>query len=367
MKNYLIFWFSILALSSCGPTIIKNKPIEAIGIIAILPTTADSDIRRERVKYLDDALMREFEGSGYSVLNSDVIQDLCSNDECPEKNLLTSRYGVGTFAQLKINSASRSNFIAGYYNRISGLLKLTDDKAAPIMSIENSASERGGLIFDSGQIIQGIRGTVENYGDEKFSALADRFIREVVGKLPKPDSKIDAESFFINNVKLSMHQGSLYDICLDGSPNSKAKLIIGARQIVLREVQPGKYCNTVPLGWMIRSKQDAVAELRSAVGQSLTTSLDTVSIGVCDPKQVLDLQNNELKLTCTGAQCAEDNKSCQQSKFIAFSSSAKEGPFIKVSEFSLTKPRNKFGSKYTAIVSIANDGTSSLPVLFGAN
>lgn len=362
--KFLYILIPILFAVGCGPTIVKNRTLDEIGMLAVLPTKADPDIRRERVKYLNESLSRELESSGYSVINSDVISDLCSTPNCPERATISAKFGVRTFAQLDVSSASRANFVAGFYNKIAGKLTVSDEKSAPFLSIEHAESEHGGLIFQSGQIFKGISSTIDNYGDDKFSDLADVFIREIVSKLPKANAKTDSESFYINKLTLSMRDGPLYDICLDGSPSSNAKLLIGNRQIGLREVQPGRYCNVVPLGWLTSSMSESRAELRSAFGQSLAKPLDTLAIGICDPKQEVSYKNGLLGFTCSKNNCTSASSLCQHSKFLVFSGESKAGPYSKVSEILWNKPPVKIESKNVAVVALAGDGSSSLPVIF---
>jgi hypothetical protein len=363
--------FAILLLLSvaagCGPTVVKTRPLEEIGMLAVLPTKADPDIRRERVKYLNESLSRELESSGYSVINSDVISDLCSTSDCPERAAISSKFGVRTFAQLDVSSASRANFVAGFYNKVAGKLVVSDEKAAPFVSIEHTESEHGGLIFQSGQIFKGISSTVDNYGDDKFSDLADLFIREVVSKLPKANARSDSESFYINKLSLSMREGPLYDICLDGSPSNSAKLLIGNRQIGLREVQSGKYCNVIPLGWLTSGISESRAELRSAFGQSLAKPLDTLAIGICDPKQELTYKDGLLGFSCGNNNCASASPLCQHSKFLVFSGESKAGPYTKVSEVLWNKSAVKIESRNVAVVALSSDGSSSLPVIFSGS
>ena len=366
MRSAIAATLVIFSLVSCGPKVIKTRPVENIGYIALLPVKADSDIRRERVKYLESSLARELEGSGYVILNPDIVSTTCSNADCPERKLLESRYGVQTFARLEVESASRSNFIAGYYNKVSGVLQLSDSSNQEIMRIEHSGSEHGGLIFNSGQVFQGIRGTIDNYGDDKFSALGDQFIREMVAKLPKLNSKNDEESFFINSLNLSLRAGSLYNVCLDGSPRVSAKLLLGTRTIHLREVTPGNYCSVIPLGWLIFPKNQSRVELRSAFGGSLTKDLDTMSLGICDPKKYLEFKNGEFS-SCADESCKNENSTCAAAKFLIFSANNSDGAYKRVAELPAKNGLPKLGGGQFAVVALSKDGSSSLPIIYGEN
>jgi len=357
----------LLFIIGCGPTVLKTRPLEEIGMLAVLPTKAELDIRRERVKYLNESLNRELEGSGYSVINSDIISDLCSTPDCPERGAIKSKFGITTFAQLDVSSASRANFIAGFYNKVAGQLTISDENAKPILSITHTESEHGGLIFQSGQIFKSIRSTVDNYGDDRFSDIADLFIREIVSKLPKANAKSNSESFYINKIQLSMRKDPHYELCLDGSPSGKAKLLVGNRQIGLREVQPGKYCSVIPLGWLTAGISESRVELRSAFGQSLVKPLDTVAIGICDPKEHLTFKDKELRFSCGTNNCGSIGPLCQQSKFLVFSGESKEGPFLKVSEIPWNKAAVKIESKNIAVIALGSDGSSSLPVLYSSS
>ena len=204
----------ILLLSACGPTVslspqLKDKEIKSI---AVLPVSTKSVIKRERLDYLRDSLAKELQGNGFSITDDSVIDKVCSNNECPERNILTTKYGADVIAKLDIDSIDRTNFIAGFYNTITGSLTLQDKSGADLAKIDHTQREKGGLLFNSGQVIQGLKSTLNNFGDDQFSALGDEFAKTLVAKIPKPSKSQTPRLAKIESVDLSTQGSSLYKV-----------------------------------------------------------------------------------------------------------------------------------------------------------
>jgi len=361
MRYRLLSLFFIF-LCSCGPTVIRTGPQENIRSIAILPIASESEIPREKLQYLHSALVRELDGSGYIVLSPDVVLDICSSSDCPEKANLASAFGIQTFARLDIESERRANFIAGYYNNISGTLSLINPENQKLLSVEHSQSEHGGVIFNSGQVIQAIRSSVDNYGDQKFTALADEFIRTIVMQLPKSDTEDADRSLRIDSVSIALKEQARYELCISGAPSARAEITIGPRRLPLRETAKGHYCGIYPLGWLVTEEAEARAELRSAFGASVVKNVDLMNIGVCDPKEALNFENGIISRLCEKNDCTAKPR-CSAAKFLIFSLDDKTGSYSRLGE--------AFGNKLKklspafAVVAVQPDGSSSLPVFYG--
>ena len=178
---------TLLFVAACGTTVTKSSQFEqsSPSLYALLPVTYPSDIRPERAAYIRTALERELATRGFVLLDDSVTLRVCGEASCPGRSELVSRYGVDGFLQLSLDGTNRINFGAGFYNNISGDLLLLNRESEELVRIEHSESERGGLLFNSGQVIEGIVSTVDNTGDLSFSNLADEFAQELALKVPK--------------------------------------------------------------------------------------------------------------------------------------------------------------------------------------
>ena len=156
LRIFLPLFLSLLA-AGCTQSKVSLKPEydRSISQVALLPTLAGPGIQRENAAYLQAAVENELRNHGYIVLEEAVVNRVCSADAaCPRREILTERYGADGFFQLTIESVSRNNFLAGFVNVISGTLSLKSAAGIELASISQDQSERGGLLFNSGQIFQ---------------------------------------------------------------------------------------------------------------------------------------------------------------------------------------------------------------------
>jgi hypothetical protein len=155
---------------------------------------------------------------------------------------INKTYPVDGFVSLNIKSISGNNFFAGYVNIIDGKLDILSKNNQQLYQADYLASEQGGVLFQSGQIFQGIKEQVESYqGDDQFRSLSRKFISRLVSALPQVHSE---ESFppEIKNVRVSPKKDGSTEICSIGTPGIGADLLIGQLRSNLREVASGEYC-----------------------------------------------------------------------------------------------------------------------------
>lgn len=376
----------ILQSAACGPTIHKGTSLEQASIqrVAVLPAAVETDIRRERADYIRASLLRELSSSGYVLLDENVVKKICPDAECANRRVLHEKYDVDTFAVVHLKSVDRYNFGAAFYNTISGELKLVNSKNEELFSIEHTEREKGGLLFNSGQVIQGLISTFENTGDDSFNKLAERFAKNIALKLPPPaggSALAKVSDVNITETLVSPLGGSRVRICVKGNSGSSAQFVVDQIRIPLREVTAGEYCGALLAGGLVQPGSRVRTELRSAFGVPAQQVLSAAPFLSCTPENFLRRtmkgQASGIELGCASNLSAEEKQACEVkrnvcsgSQYYVYRANSPAGPFEKVGSFSEPswtdkKPNGGNGGTY-AVVAISKDGTSSVPVTLGA-
>ncbi|MCB0324205.1 MAG: hypothetical protein KDD69_11560 [Bdellovibrionales bacterium] len=283
---------SIVLLQACGPksTVAPDFASRNVQRLAVLPTIAPMTVREERVGYFDASLAAELEAAGFELLDPTLVRNTCSVPACPERRRLSTRYDLDGFVQTEITSSSSNNFGIGFYNQLSGTLQLHSADDSELASIAYTESKRGGLVFQSGQIIEGIQETFENVGDTSFNTLADKFARTVVQELPEARSRLldpavasspnsedsardtagDYRSNVLAEITTTRVASRAFEVCARGTPNRSAYLLTSRHRSNLREVGSGLYCGRFAL---YPNSGPLMVELRSAFGSSVREPL----------------------------------------------------------------------------------------------
>jgi len=366
LVHQLIFGALLLLLSGCaGKAIISPQlSTDKIKQIAVLPVSYSSGITRERIDYLRQQLVNELKGSGFLVLDDATVQRICSSPACPERKKLASDYLVDSFAELNISSANRANFVAGYYNNIDGELKITDKNSKELFSLKHTESEKGGLLFNSGQIFQGLKSTAKNLGKDSANNLADRFAKNIVAEIPSP-AKVkvseDSVAVSINSVDVMAIRPPVYKVCSRATPHSMAFLVLNKQKTNLREVSPGNYCGIYSLAEAFDMSLTPKVEVRSPFGNSTRRDLDMNRVPpICrlSGKVNLLLDGGSSRLSIS-----ETPKACEGNRFLVYKGSAMPGPFEKVAEFkgASWKDSKSNPNAIYQVVAINRDGVRSQP------
>ncbi|MCB0346318.1 MAG: hypothetical protein KDD66_14460 [Bdellovibrionales bacterium] len=269
-----IFAAVLAALSACGPRAQIQPEFEQgkVQTVALLPIRVPLETRDERRRFLRSAFESELASRGYQLLDENLIAAICADVECAERAQLASRYPVSAFVEVSINGIERNNFVLGFYNAIEGTLLATTPEGKTIAQVEFTESKRGGLVFDSGQVIQAIKEQYENYGDWNFNSLASGFAQEVVAELPKiaaSDSETFSAAPTIQEVSVVPRRAMVDQVCVSGTPGLRALLFLNRSMTNLRETQPGLYCGAYRLPQEVYQERMLTVELRSAFGTSV--------------------------------------------------------------------------------------------------
>jgi len=387
MKKYLsllaIGLFFLVGCSSTRANISPEYKAEAVRSLAILPVEYPAEVQREKVDALRNALESELRNSGFEVIADRIVRMTCTSPACPERSILATKYLVDGFVKVEVRSVERANFLAGFVNTIGGKITITDKNNVQLVSVDQSENERGGLLFNSGQVVQGIISSVENTEEASFNRLSVKFAQGLVSKIPRPNVpqvNKDATSVSIVDVSVKQIRPQIFEVCAEATPNSLVSVVINRQRSNLREVSEAHFCGAFLLDSSINSSTLLKVEARSPFGGAVRKEVPVGSdIEVCslDGNVVLTSTKgkSQVELNCIDfnngkgpilGNCAEKVKSCPDNKLLVFRSTSPTGPYEKVAEVKSTSwidAKSQPGSTTQyELVSVNKAGLWSLPV-----
>lgn len=317
----LILLIAIVAvISSCGPLVTIDRLFEerAPRRVAFLPVEIKQVIEPRKVQEVKDAIQVELEARGFYVLADDAAEAICSSPACPERDRLFEQFDIDATVSLILSEISESSFGIGYTNTIDGELAFHDRAGNLLLYINHDESERGGIIFDSGQIVRGLREQFSSDGETFFKALARDFAREVVAGIPAsmtPGAAGIEDDVVIESTTIDAFASGFSKVCIKGTPARQGRIHFGRTTSSLREVSPGSYCTIVNLP----SEQVSItASLRSAWGGAATMPVKVPVLARCDITSRLKLKNSQpgkpvsIDLQCARLGNARQTKGCEE-------------------------------------------------------
>lgn len=275
MRAILLVFLTLLAgcsgMTTLNPLLEKSPP----KTLALLPLNTKNDINRERAEALYKLVGQELRNRGYLLLDNQLVTKFCGSVPC-ETDPIFSNYKTDATALVEIESISQNNFVAGYYNTISGSLDLSDKEKMSLAMVSHTESESGGVLLQSGQVIQGIIDQIEHTGDEGFVLLAQRFARSVANKLPVTGGSNQGTPA-INNISAKSTKRDLVKICATSSEGLLATLVGSKLRSTLRETTPGNYCGIFRKDSLASQKRELSVEIRSPFGASTRKNIEVWS------------------------------------------------------------------------------------------
>lgn len=367
MRKFLAL-LAISILVGCSAQSIKpNSESSGISTVAVLPASIPSDVAREKIEAIRSQVIEQLKNSGFTVLTDSIVKNGCTDTGCGDQVTFAKKYGVEGFVTLRVKSVSRTNLLAAFYNSINGEVDLVDPSGKQISHIEHIESEKGGLLFNSGQVFQGLRSTAENTEQASFTRLAEKFAKAVSLELPRAVSNAETltaqTDIKINSVNTSSLGESRYRICAQGTPGAQAAIIIDRSKGVLREERSGEYCGVFPIGGALPENTKVAIELRSPFGVSVQKRLDQGIVFGCMPEGLLTVSDGLLVLRCkdSEASCAKKIEICRDNRLYVFKAATESGPYTR--EGTLSGVGSKADQQYTyAVLPVGKDGGSSVPV-----
>lgn len=372
-----LFLFVLLS-AGCGPTIRTKLPLDAPMPmrLALLPADYSVDIPKERISLVQSSVLSELRNRNFIVADEKVVQSVCSSPSCPERTTLSKDYLIDGFVTLSINSFSKNSFLAGYYNLLTGSLSISDVNGKEVFALDHTESERGGILFNSGQIIQGIISQVNNVGDSAYKELSSQFAKTIVSYLPTATNSSSADaasdlSVTIQSATARWTSPSSYLVCITGSPHSLASVLIGTQKTSLREIKSGYYCGAFSPLVATSASNSSFVELRTAYGNSIRQPITLPSTHPCELNGRLQLAQPNVLVSCSivgndlsriDSGCSPTLRACKATKIILYS--ADNGGYRRVTESKRSIIKLPDTRRAYQFVAIGAGNVPSTPVLF---
>ncbi len=387
MKHFIkiIALCILFGTTACGPSVKVSPEFEKLqpDSIALLPVSVKTELSQERLGAITASMREELRNRGYFLLDDRLVKEVCSTPECPNRKKLADLHGVRAFATLTIDSASKNNFGLGYYNMLKGELVLGDVEAQELVKVKNTENESGGLLFNSGQIFQGIKEAGKSFTEDSFGGLAAKFAKSLALQLPRPSSSANLSDQTdtlptIESVTVKSPRPLVHEICADSAPGLIASVVVDGRRSTLRETKQGRYCGIYRLDTAFAKAPQLSVEVRSSYGDAVRKDVELANAGICDLQGAVRLasQKGQSKLTVSCVKfgsagdleaCEGSRTSCVASKLVIYRSFSAVGPFEKVAEVKSNTWFDKMLSKSEAapiyqVVAVNAQGVPSLPV-----
>ena len=364
--------FSLTGCSSgvkISPEFTQHPPT----MYAFLPIVPPPAIAKDRAAEIWETVDSVLRSKSTPLVDRLLVEKICGPSDCPSKNELTTRFGVQGFITLSLTTAQKTNFIAGYYNKVGGTLILKDISDKELLSVEYSESEKGGLIFNSGQILEGLSSSVKTTEAERFSSLIEKFASNLVDKLPtlqKSDATPTSVPLELSGAHLDIDRLDRATVCADGTPHLNAYLLIDTRPTSLREAAPGRYCGEYLLSALVSRKTPLSVELRTPFGSVKRMALSSPEFTVCNPSGIVHLSStsNPISFFCTenslsAEECEKRVAACKGSRFHLYRDEDNGSRYVKVGTYSSSSnssTASTLGSLY--LVAENPQGIQSLPL-----
>lgn len=267
-----LFLLLFLGLISCGPTIVKSPKLleNKNPYIALVPSKTVDGISRERLQYISELVRLNLESKGYVLLTTEVIQNNCIDLECSNIGELSTLYHIGKIAHINLESSTDIDILAGYYSSLTGELSIEDAQGVSLYNSTHTERDSGGLILESGQVIQAIINQIRSGDESSVDKVSYRFVNALLREMPQAEnnSQTRASNLTLEKIETDKYLKGVTKICAIGTPEQSAWLVSGKREgSELKEIKQGKYCGIFRLEGPWAIDNGLRVELKSPYGE----------------------------------------------------------------------------------------------------
>ncbi len=342
----------LLLAIACGPKTIRTPEFEKINPrkVAFLGVESAEDIRPERKLYLTQTLRSAIESRGFLLLDDKRVRQICPALPCSNAADIVKKFNVDGLVYLRDASVNRNNFGIGYWNVLSGNLVFTKGDGTEYLRIEHTEQERGGVLFQSGQVIQGLIDTAANAGDDAYNRLADKFVRTLALQMPliqadNPAGENNASRMKISRIETKRIAPEVHQICADTPPGTIVTLTVKSTRTNLREISPGHFCGIYHLPEGLTKDSRLALEARTPYGdvERRQVTLEMPLERGLENRVWLESkkQKNTLSLKCVklgrnSSPCKPGENICAISRALVFKAPSESGPFERVTDLKST-------------------------------
>lgn len=239
----------LTALAGCGPTVKlspdynERKPNQ---LIAVLPVVAETEVPKEHLQFLRDSLVAELRNSEYLVLDRDLVDEYCptSSSSCSNLDNLLEAYDLSGAFELTVTDYGHTGFLIGFYSTVGGQLNFLSEKGNKLFTMEHQESKRGGLLFNSGQLLTAIRNQIDSGSTNKKEELERKFVRSLIADLPEINpSEMNFSPPKIQTAEIT----NLSDLgrtkfCVNADSTVKSHIYVGRVKADLRPESTERHC-----------------------------------------------------------------------------------------------------------------------------
>lgn len=260
LATYKLALLTPLALltASCATAPLKTTKLP--NTLKIAKVSVDDDISREKLELISKVLKLRLESKGYRVVS----------------NLATKHYQDSSYPDVTLTlDKGGANFGLGYWDTVSGEVKVAKQsdlqKPSMLYSHEDSVSRRGGLIFNTGQVITGLLSQISRFKDDAFSVLSS----ELTSKLLRGVQNVETQPQKLTalNYQVTLGQNGNIRLCAD-TPNPAFLQISPEANFSLSETinltaitKGAQQCGSFDLSW-----------IRKNLGNSQVVAIDPTGI-----------------------------------------------------------------------------------------
>ena len=370
---------------SCGPVISSSVPIQSLAMqtVALLPIKSKIPVQREFLTQLHTALELALESKGYVIVNQNLSKSLCefkeqSSTSCLYAADLSEQFGVDAFLQFELTSSRSTNLFLAKYKEVGGRLNILNPDLKQIASIESKVRVTGGALLSSGQLVEGLKSTLN---DNNKDSLVYKMALEIASSLPSPRSQIGVlpDAFnrpVVSKVDVKRLGDARYQFCLasDGAKD-EAFLKIDNYRAALSPISKGHYCGKYYLGDLVSPESQVSLVVYSVYGLRTEVELDQSVFAECSASQLQSALTGE---SCQSQSsqaktlnCLSDFRACNISELSVFKKEASDDVYRQTSRIksgALSAEhllREKAGGEEVRLVFYSKNGSSSIPLNVG--
>ncbi len=291
-------------LTGCGASLtVKTGELKPVHRVAVLPIVAKTQLNRENLDLLNSLVVAESRSRGLEVLDPtriDYLRSQTSNQEidCSTLRDLIERYELDGLVQFSISSVISTDLLLGYLSRLKGELKLYSADCGEQVTISDSVGDSGGLLFFTGQLVEGIRSTFSRHRENENQRLIERLVSrlfsavpsEAIGHFQNPEAIIQRKSEE-NDLKEQTKttivpvnsRRNLIDLCVELPYTEDSAVFVRVKGVRsrLRPIRAKRYCGRFS-DQIFSDSRPVLVEWRTPFGELNRKSVDVNQESDCD-------------------------------------------------------------------------------------
>lgn len=231
-RRFISIVFLIITSCSSSTIILAPKPDTVPAQIVLRPLALEVELTNEHRTAVYRVVLAALRNRGYLVAESAPAAPSVQSAQLPS-------------AVITITSLRRDSVLAGHINRISGTIQILDLDGRPIAEGTHTEVEKGGLLFNTGQLFKGIQSELANIDNSGFDDWIERFAAALVQTLPKP-APVGIDTLTLTPAIEQVHITSSHtnhQVCFRSSTGQQALLRLQNNTFPMREINAtGRYC-----------------------------------------------------------------------------------------------------------------------------